>query len=76
MDLKSKRKLAPFYSLTNFQILNAEQNIFTAKTEANNLNITRMYTNIFAKSALDDWDTLTNNIKGIQCQNKLKQSLN
>ena len=31
-----------------------------------------MYTNIFAKSALADWDTLPNNIKGIKSENKLK----
>ena len=62
---KIKKKTCSFLNkLTNFQILNEEQNILTAKTEANNFNKPRMYTNIFAKSALADWVTLPNNIKG------------
>ena len=71
---KIKKKTYPFYLSTNFRSLYENETIVNIKAKATNFN-KRFCTNTFTYSALDDWNTLPNVIKGIKSENKCKESM-
>ena len=74
-EFKIKKKTYPFYLSTNFQSLNENETRVNTRAKANNFDKPRICTNTFAYSAIDDWNPLPNNIKGIKSENKFKESI-
>ena len=72
---KIKKKTCPFYLSTNFLSLNENETRVNTRAKANNFDKPRICTNTFAYSAIDDWNTLPNNVKGIKSENKFKESI-
>ena len=70
-----KIKICPNYLSTNCQQLNKKENRITIRAKANNFLKPRMYKNTFAYSAIDDWNSLPNNVKKIKNEKKFKESL-
>ena len=60
---------------TNFLSLNENETRVNTRAKANNFDKPRICTNTFAYSAIDDWNTLPNNVKGIKSENKFKESI-
>ena len=63
---KIKQKTCPYYLATNFQNLNDDENRIVTRGKANNFYKPRICTETFAYTAIDDWNSLPNNVKGIK----------
>ena len=72
---KIKKKTCPYYLATNFQNLNDDENRIVTRAKANNFYKPRICTETFAYSAINDWNSLPNNIKAIKSEDKFKDSL-
>ena len=70
-----KNKICPNYLLANFQLLNDNENRIRTRANANNFYKPRMCINTFTYSAIDDWNSLPNNVKAIKKEKKFKESL-
>ena len=70
-----KAKTCPQYLSANFQQLNENDNRMTTRAKANNFYKPRMCTNTFAYSAIDEWNSLPNNIKSMKKEKTFKDSL-
>ena len=72
---KIKNKTSPYYLATNFQNLSDDENRIVTRAKANNFYKPRICTDTFAYTAIDDWNALPNDIKGIKSEDKFKDSL-
>ena len=72
---KIKQKTCPYYLSTNFQRLSENENRIATRAKANNFYKPRICTETFAYIAIDDWNALPNNIKGIKREENFKESL-
>ena len=63
---KIKKKTCPYYLATNFQNLNDDENRIVNRAKANNFYKPRICTGTFTYTAIDDWNSLPNNIKEIK----------
>ena len=70
-----KAKTCPQYLSANFQQLNENDNRMTTRAKANNFYKPRMCTNTFAYSAIDEWNSLPNNVKAMKNEKMFKESL-
>merc|ERR1711874_804384 len=70
-----KNKICPQYLLANFQLLNENENRIRTRAKANNFYKPRMCINTFTYSAIDDWNSLPNNIKSMKNEKMFKDSL-
>ena len=70
-----KNKICPHYLLANFQLLNENENRIRTRAKVNNFYKPRMCINTFTYSAIDDWNSLPNNVKAIKKEKKFKESL-
>ena len=67
-----KSKTSPYYLSTNFQILNENENRIVTRTTANNFFKPRICTNMFAYSAICEWNKLSSNINNIKGEKKIR----
>ena len=72
---KIKKKTCPYYLATNFQNLNDDENRIVTRGKANNFYKPRICTETFAYTAIDDWNSLPNNVKEIKSEDRFKDSL-
>merc|ERR1712121_141299 len=70
-----KSKTCPQYLSANFQQLTENDNRMTTRAKAHNFYKPRMCTNTFAYSAIDEWNSLPNNVKAIKMKKCLKKAL-
>ena len=70
-----KSKTCPQYLSANFQQLTENDNGMTTRAKAHNFYKPRMCTNTFAYSAIDEWNSLPNNVKAIKNEKMFKESL-
>ena len=59
----------------NFQQLNENDNRMTTRAKANNFYKPSMCTNTFTYSAIDEWNSLPNNVKAMKNGKMFKESL-
>ena len=72
---KIRKKTCPRYLTANFQQLNEIEDRITTRAKVNDFLKPKMCINTFAYSAIDDWNSLPNNVKGIKRQKKFKECL-
>ena len=72
---KIRNKTCPYYLATNFQNLNDDENRIVTRAKANNFFKPRICTETFAYTAIDDWNSLPNSVKGIKIEDNFKDSL-
>ena len=64
-----------FSQQQNFQNLNDDENRIVTRDKANNFYKPRICTETFAYTAIDDWNSLPYNVKGIKSEDKFMDSL-